>query len=307
MTLIGGRMKELELIQDLLTNDDIYEISIDSYHEVYVFTKDGWKKELPFKSKEELIALKDALVERFQIKDAIYSGYLNEYISFSLVNSPLSLKGPSLHFLKLSKQPLTFDDYLTWKTIDEKALSILKEVVANPEGILCAGDFGSGKTTLFNVLLNSLPSEKSLVCIENEPGLTIHRERVARIMPRGRSHEYIDEALDAASLLNKDTIALNWMSERWASPFMNLLRNNARGIAVIGGLNPENAIDRLVRHTVISSDGYNFEEAAGLLQEVFKVIIFQEKISPKMRAITSIQRIEIHQGEIKLKPLYLRP
>ena len=299
-------MKELELIQHLLTNDDVFEISIDSYHEVYISTKSGWKRELPFKSKEELLSLKDALVERFQIKDTIYSGYLNEYISFSLVNSPLSLKGPSLNFLKLPKQAMTFDDYLSWKAIDEKALNVLKEVIEKPEGILCAGDFGSGKTTLFNVLINSLPTEKSLVCIENEPGLTIHRERVARIMPRGRSHEYIDEALDAASLLNKDIIALNWMSERWASPFMNLLRNNARGIAVIGGLNPENAIDRLVRHTVISSDGYNFEEAAGLIQEVFKVIIFQEKTSPKMRAITSIQRIEVHEGEIKLKPLYIR-
>ena len=297
-------MEFLGKLNDYLADDAIFEISIDSYHEVYLHSKEGWKRAHPFTSKEELLKITTGLKEFCSIKESVHSGYLNEFVSFSLVQAPLSLKGDSLRILKLSKSAYDLTQYRKWQAIDEESEKVLKDVLKSKKGILCAGDFGSGKTTLFNVLINSLPSEESLVVIESEPGLTIHRERVSRIMPRGRSDIHIPEAIDAASTMQGDTIALSWMGERWASPFMDFLKNNARGIAVVGGHSPENTLSRLLRQTVISSDGYNLEEAASVLHEVFQVIVYQEKRDDNKRVVTHIDEIVLKGGELSLKPLY---
>lgn len=300
-------MEFLGNISRYIGDDEVYEISIDSYHETFVHRKEGWSKEQIFTKKEELLEVCEGLVKFCNITEDVHSGYLNEYIIFSLIQSPISLKGPALRITKLPKVAYSFDQYEEWKAIDSKGREVIEEALKNKKGILCAGDFGSGKTTLFNVVINSLPASESLVVVESEPGLTLHRDRVTRLLPRGRDERHIPEALDAASRMLGDTIALNWMGSRWVAPYMDLLKNNARGIAVVGGISPENTIDRLVKQAVISSDGYNLEEAGRVISEVFNILIFQEKTDENRRVVTSVNEIRFEEGGLALNPLYQKP
>jgi len=294
-------------LASLIAEDDIYEIAIESYHEVYAHRKSGWTKENIFTKKSELLEFVGDLRSHFEIDESepMFSRYVTEIISVSVVLPPLAIKGPSLRISKLPKESSTLDDYLAWNAIDSKGKKVLEEILTSHEGIICGGDFGSGKTTLFNMLLNSLPKDASIVSIEPSPDITFQRERVCRLMPRGTSEEAIGEVLEAASRMRGDYITLSWMSEQWVSPYMDLLKNNSCGMCVAGGVSPQNVIDRILRQAVVSSYGYNLEEAALNLTEVFKYLVFQEKDKEDQRRyISSVHELSFRSGEIVFKCIY---
>ena len=85
---------------------------------------------------------------------------------------------------------------------------------------------------------------------------------------------------------------------------LSLMRNYGRGVLVIGGVNPENAMKRLIRQAVISSEGYNTEEACEIVCEVFKYLIFQEVAEGNKREVTQVCRLDFVKNEIKLSRVY---
>jgi hypothetical protein len=89
---------------------------------------------------------------------------------------------------------------------------------------------------------------------------------------------------------------------------MELLRANACGITVAGGNSPRNILDRIQRQAVVSSFGYNLEEAAINIVDVFRYVVFQEKSKKDNRIrISSIKEIFLSSGELSLKDIYKCP
>ncbi|WP_412469788.1 MULTISPECIES: ATPase, T2SS/T4P/T4SS family [unclassified Halobacteriovorax] len=291
----------------LVCDESIDEVSIGAYHDVSVKKNDSWHPVQCFNSKDEYESVINALKDRFSItKDQVsFSRYITEVLTASVVLSPISIKGPSLKLTKLPKKILSLEDYVSLNALTEKGKDIITEIVGSNKGILCAGDFGSGKTTLYNTILNLLPKEKTLVSIETTPSIVFYRNLVTRLMPRGKDADSITEVMSAAEESRGDYITLSYLDERLSYPYIDLVRNNSVGVACAGGSGPVNVIDRLIRQSVVSSYGYNLEEAALVVSEVFKYIIFQEKESgSERRFISSIHEIAFEKGEIKLKPLY---
>ncbi len=289
-------------------DESVDEISVGAYHDVSVKRVDGWQSVQCFNNKDEYERVINSLKENFGITDkqVSFSRYITEVLTVSVVLSPISIKGPALKLTKLPKKILSLEDYISLNALTEKGKEIITGIVESNRGILCAGDFGSGKTTLYNTILNLLPKEKTLVSIETTPSIVFYRNLVTRLMPRGKDADSILEVMSAAEESRSDYITLSYLDERLSYPYIDLVRNNAVGVACAGGSGPVNTIDRLIRQSVVSSYGYNLEEAALVVSEVFKYIIFQEKkADSEHRFISSIHEIVFEKGEIKLKPLYV--
>ncbi|WP_419172241.1 ATPase, T2SS/T4P/T4SS family [Halobacteriovorax sp.] len=287
----------------LLSDEEVGEIAIDSYHEVFVNRVGYWKSEVVFTSPKQLDEIVEGIREHFGIseKEGVFSRYLTEVLSVTVIQKPIALKGASIRIMKLPKRIFGLEDYLKFGAIDKESKNKIEKILKSNEGIICGGDFGSGKTTLYNMLINSLPSDISIVSIEPQADLVFQRQRVCRLMPRGRESKDINEVIDAASKAGGDFIGLSFLDEQWTYPYLDMLRNNSNGITAATGSSPKNVLDRIVRNTVVSSYGYSLEEASLLISEVFKYIIFQEKDKDtNIRGISSICEIKNEDGVLKV-------
>lgn len=287
----------------LLSDETVGEISIDSYHEVFVNRGGIWESEVVLTSPNQLEEIVQGLREHFNIEpnEGVFSRYLTEILSITVIQKPLAIKGASLRIMKLPKKVFGLDDYLKLGALNEEQKTKVEMILSSGEGIICGGDFGSGKTTLYNMLLNALPSHCSLVSIEPHADIVIQRQRVCRLMPRGRDDKDISETIVAASKACGDYIGLSFLDEQWCYSYLDMLRNNSNGITSASGTSPKNILDRMVRNTVVGSYGYSLEEASQLISEVFKYLIFQEKDkASEKRMITSICEISYEDGSLKL-------
>lgn len=294
-------------LDKLIQDKNFYEISVDRYDEVFCHSGNGvWQEETLFKNEEEYLKVIGALKEHLDVKEGVsqVARYLRNDLSVTMTLEPVSIKGPSLQFLKLSTSTPTWDDYISWGALDDEGKLILERELS-VGGILCAGDFGCGKTTLYNLILNNLPEQKKLVSIEREPSLIINRKRASRLMPRELTDESMLETIDMAERLYGDYVGLTYLSGKVVGPFLEMMRNNADAISVVGGKTPEDALTRLQTMTVVSSQGLTLEEAATLISDVFQTLVFQEKRGGQ-RLISRICKIKSESGELKLENIYQR-
>ena len=78
---------------------------------------------------------------------------------------------PYLHIRKVPKKKTTLADLIDAKMLDEKIALYLLDKVINSRGIVFAGPSASGKTTLMNALVDYIPKEKSILCIQESEEL----------------------------------------------------------------------------------------------------------------------------------------
>lgn len=296
-------------IWSLYEKENVYEIIVNSADEVSIHHgNEEWLTQGPFQSKIDFTQLIARLKKYYQLSEeqSHLHQYLNEHTVVSLTLPPLSLSEGYLVITKLPRTALSLDDYLDLGAVDQESHTLLKSILASKQGILCSGPSGSGKTTLFNTLLNELPAEERIVSIEVTPSLLVKRKSICRLTPRNSKHESVEEVLNAAANMRGDYFALNELGGVWVAPYLELVRDNGKGLALIHGQNPHESLNRLINQTVLSSNGLSLKEASFLVAATFKYLVFQECVNPAARAITSIHECVFSNEEVTLRPIYQR-
>lgn len=78
---------------------------------------------------------------------------------------------PYLHIRKVAKDKMSLDKLMVAGMLDAKLRAYLLDKVINSKGIVFAGPSASGKTTLMNALLDYIPKDKSILCIQESEEL----------------------------------------------------------------------------------------------------------------------------------------
>ena len=93
-------------------------------------------------------------------------------LRFNLCLGMINTSGmPLLHIRKVPKKKTTLDDLIKAGMIDEKLEAYLLDKVATSRGLVFAGPSASGKTTLMNALVDYIPKDKSVLCIQESEEL----------------------------------------------------------------------------------------------------------------------------------------
>lgn len=302
---------ELEEILKPLWNEFLkeenWEVVIDGFDNVYFSTaKEGMVKKDIFKTAKEL----DEFIHRLlaykglSVNELSYFFHLDKHIRVNIVLPPKAINTPSIVMTKLPETNVTLDKYLKWGVIDEKSKKLIKEILQSDKGILLAGNVGSGKTTLLNTIINSIPHPRRIVTLERVPDLVIERPLLTRLQTQSQKASEVVELIHVAEKMRADYLVLLECVGPEIAPFIEMVRNNTTGIALITGENAVDALKRIVTKTVLSSDGFSIEEANYAVSQVFPYFIFQEKNKKGERFISMIGELKFVDGEIKIETLY---
>lgn len=179
------------ILTELLRNEDINEIMVNGYKEIYVEKKrkiikidDSFTSEIEL---ENLIRMFASSVHR-EINEAnpIVDARLENGYRVNGVLKVIALNGPILTIRKFNKEAITMDKLIELKSLTRECSDYLSELVRCGYNIFISGGTSSGKTTFLNALSESILPDERVIIIEDSAELKIeHIKNIVHMECRG--------------------------------------------------------------------------------------------------------------------------
>lgn len=179
------------ILLELLTDEDINEIMVNGYKEIFIEKKrkichvdDAFTSELEL---ENLIRMFASAVHR-EINEAnpIVDARLENGYRVNGVLKVVALNGPILTIRKFDKESISMERLVELKSLTKECSDYLSKLVKCGYNIFISGGTSSGKTTFLNALSENIVPEDRVIVIEDSAELKIdHIENIVHMECRG--------------------------------------------------------------------------------------------------------------------------
>jgi pilus assembly protein CpaF len=179
----------LRPIQHLILDPEISEIMVNGPERIFI-EKAGYLQAVPGVklTPESLIVAVKNIARRLgdDISEAkpILDSRLPDGSRVAAVLPPSSIQGVALTIRKFNSHKFKMKDIIELGTVTAELAGQLEEYVVQRKNILICGGTGSGKTTLANILMESIPGHERIVLIEDTTEIQIQKDNVLRFEAR---------------------------------------------------------------------------------------------------------------------------
>lgn len=173
-------------LEKFLVEDDITEIMVNSFDEVFV-ERGGRlvKSEYTFSSDQSVLAVIERIItpigRRIDESSPMVDARLKDGSRVNAIIPPLALKGPALTIRKFPKNRLYFSDLVGFNSVSQEMVDFLKICVESHKNIIVSGGTGSGKTTLLNVLSSFIPDTERIITVEDAAELKLDQPNLVSL------------------------------------------------------------------------------------------------------------------------------
>jgi len=177
-------------LEELLSDPAITEIMVNGHDRIFV-ERNG-KTELTdktFASEQRLMNVIERIVAPIGRRVDESSPFVDARLvrdgsRVHIIIPPLALSGPTVTIRKFSARPLTYRDLIQWGAITQQAYAFLNLAVQQHKSIAVSGGTGTGKTTLLNILSNSIPENERIITIEDAAELRLNKINLVTLESR---------------------------------------------------------------------------------------------------------------------------
>jgi pilus assembly protein CpaF len=176
-------------LEVLLADPTISDILVNGARQVYIERLGRMElTEVQFKDDGHLMHVIDKIVSavgrRCDEVNPMVDARLPDGSRVNAIIPPLAIDGPSVSIRRFGADPLTWDDYIRFKSCPKEVRDFLEACVVARMNILIVGGTGSGKTTLLNNLSSFIPPTERVVTIEDAAELQLRQPHVVRLESR---------------------------------------------------------------------------------------------------------------------------
>lgn len=209
-----------------------------------------------------------------------------------------SNNSPCLHIRKALRKKPTLEDLIRMQCLPRDVAKYLKARVRDSSGLIC-GKGGSGKTVLFNALIEEIGHDKSGVVMQEAEEL--HSEMQPEFQFQRMSKQYDLKELSKNGLLTDvDYYFIGEIKGAEAMYFLNAANTGHLCWCTIHAPSAISALDKMADYIMYESK-YNKEQAMSLLKEV-KVLIFMDHF--KVREIAEVTGWDNEKKQIQYRMMY---
>ena len=306
------------LLDSIIHDDTITEVMINGPREIFI-EKSGKLMQLQdeFESEEKLQDIIQRIValagREVNQANPIVDTRLPDGSRVNVVLPPISLKGPIVTIRKFSKEPMTVEKLIEYKSITPQIADILKLLVKAKYNIFICGGTGSGKTTFLNAISNFIPHDDRVITIEDSAELQIvNVDNLVSLETRnantaGVGQITIRDLIKSALRMRPDRIIVGEVRGAEALDMLQAMNTGHDGSLSTGHANStRDMLSRLETMVLTGADGLPLDAVRQQIASAVDIIVHLSRLRDRSRKTMEITEVVGYEnGEIILNPLYV--
>lgn len=315
---IFSSIRGFGLLDSIMNDDTITEVMINGAREIFI-EKSGKLIHMDeeFESEEKLQDIIQRIValagrEVNQAKP-IVDTRLPDGSRVNVVLPPISLKGPIVTIRKFSKEPMTIEKLIEYRSITPQIADVLRLLVRAKYNIFICGGTGSGKTTFLNAISNFIPSDERIITIEDSAELQIANiENLVSLETRnantaGVGQISIKDLIKSALRMRPDRIIVGEVRGAEALDMLQAMNTGHDGSLSTGHANStRDMLSRLETMVLTGSEGLPLGAVRQQIASAVDIIVHLSRLRDRSRKTMEItELVGYTDGEIVLNPLYV--
>lgn len=203
---VFNSIRKLDLLEELLEQQDITEIMMNSYDNIFVERSGRIERyEGRFESEERYMDIIQHIVSRcnrvVNAANPIVDARLENGSRVNVVLEPIALQGSCMTIRHFQDKPLQMEDLIRMGSITGECAEFLKQLVQAKYNIFISGGTGAGKTSFLNILSGYIPEEERIITLEDSAELRLQNTpNLVRLETRN-SHEQDCRAITMRDLI----------------------------------------------------------------------------------------------------------
>lgn len=315
---IYSSIRGFGLLDSIINDDNITEVMINGSKEIFI-EKSGKLTRLDeeFENEEKLQDIIQRIValagREVNQANPIVDTRLPDGSRVNVVLPPISLKGPIVTIRKFSKNPMTVEKLIEYKSITPQIADVLKLLVKAKYNIFICGGTGSGKTTFLNAISNFIPSDERIITIEDSAELQIANvENLVSLETRnantaGVGEINIRDLIRSALRMRPDRIVVGEVRGAEALDMLQAMNTGHDGSLSTGHANStRDMLSRLETMVLTGAEGLPLAAVRQQIASAVDIIIHLSRLRDRSRKTMEITEVvDYRDGEIVLNPLYV--
>ncbi len=296
-------------LEALLSDPHISDILINGPRQVYVERHGRLElTSVTFKDNQHLLHVIDKIVaplgRRCDEVCPMVDARLKDGSRVNAIIPPLAIDGPSMSIRRFGKDPITWDDYIRYRSCAPEIVEFLKAAVISGLNILIVGGTGSGKTTLLNNLSTFIPEDERIVTIEDAAELQLRQPHIVRLETRpanieGKGRITIRDLLINALRMRPDRIVVGECRGGETLDMLQAMNTGHEGsMTTIHANSTRDAVQRV--ETMVMMSGFELPTRAIRQQfaSAINLIVQAARLVGGPRKITAVTEVQGMEGDV---------
>ena len=315
-TQVFHSLRKLDVLQELLSQDDITEIMVNGADHIF-YEKKGeilaWDKS--FSSKEKLEDIIQQMVGSHNrvINEAepIADTRLSDGSRVNVVLPPVALEGPVVSIRKFPKHPILMEQMIAGASISRECADFLKILVRAGYNIFISGGTGSGKTTFLNALSEFIPKTERVITIEDSAELQIQgipnlvRMETRSVRSDGKLSISIRDLIRTALRMRPDRIIVGEIRGAECLDMLQAMNIGHDGSLSTGHANSCRDMISRMETMVLMGMELPLQAIRAQITAGVDILVHLGRLRDRSRKLLAIMEIDrMENGEICLNPLY---
>lgn len=241
----------------------------------------------------EVVANK--LGKRLDEDNPVLNAQLPDGSRLAAVIPPVVRPAPAMVIRKFSSRKYTINDLITRGTLTPELAVYLSRQIEEGKTILISGGTGTGKTTLLNILAQSIPSQERIVIIEDTAELSIQKPNILAVECQTDTYKNpvsFDDLLKSALRWRPDRIILGEVRGIEARTLLDSFNTGHSGsLATIHANSAAKALRRFANLAMRSHQQASIEDIEAEIAEAVNFVIHIER-QPGRRAIREVIAVD---------------
>ncbi len=304
-----------DILQDLIDNEEITEIMINGYNQIYVERKGQIEKlDLQFSSPDKLHDIIQQIVSnvnrRVNESSPIADARLYDGSRINIVLNPIALNGPAVTIRKFPGTPLSMEDLISYGSITREAAKYLDILVKAGYNIFVCGGTGSGKTTFLNILSDSIPKTERVITIEDSAELQLHIPNIVKLEARqanteGKNEITIRELIRTSLRMRPDRLIIGEIRGAEAIDMLTAFNTGHDGSMSTGHGNSTKDMLRRIETMVLMGVDMPVSAIQGQIASAIDIFVFLGRLRDHSRRVLEITELaDYKDGNILLNTLF---